>query len=132
MRFFSMNGFRWRVVTVPPFSPMLIDRTNKRRVATTDPETLTVYISSQITGGFRVRVLIHELGHCALYSFGLIEDIHRVVPIEHWIDAEEWICNLFADYGLMIFRAAYSVVGNEAWTYIPRKLNELITERRAG
>lgn len=118
------------MITIPPFSPMLIDRTNKRRVATTDPETQTVFISSAITGGFRVRVLIHELGHCALFSFGLLNDIHRVVPREYWIDAEEWICNLIADYGLTIFRAAYSVVGNAAWTYIPKRLEQMMLERR--
>lgn len=118
------------MVTVPPFSPMLIDRTNKRRVATTNPETQTVFISSAIAGGFRVRVLIHELGHCALFSFDLLSDIHRVVPREYWIDAEEWVCNLIADYGLNIFRAAYSVVGNVAWTYIPRRLEQMMLERR--
>lgn len=49
------------------------------------------------------QVLIHELGHCALFSFDLICDIHQMVSREFWIEAEEWICNFIADYGMMIF-----------------------------
>lgn len=114
---------------VPPNSRELIDRTNKRRVATTDPETGMIYISSYLDNGFRIRVLIHEIGHAALLSFGLLDDIHRVVPREYWIDAEEWVCNLIADYGLDMFRAAYSVVGNTAWMYIPQRLETMMKGR---
>lgn len=127
MATFSMNGYDWRVVSVPPYSPKLIDRTNKRRVATTDMSSRNVYISDRLDGAFRIRVLIHELGHCALYSFGLLYDIHKVVPKEYWIDAEEWCCNLIADYGLFIFRTAYRVLGNDAWVFIPKYLDDIFS-----
>lgn len=105
-----MNGDVWTVRYVPAYYPELIDRTNQRRVATTDPRTKTVYLSNELSGSFLKRVLIHELGHCALFSFGLLDDIHRVVDREHWVDAEEWICNLLADYGERIYQISRSIL----------------------
>lgn len=126
MNTFVMNGDLWRVKAVHPNSPMLVDRTNTLRVATTDIGTMTVYLSNYLDDGFLLRVLIHELGHCALYSFNLIPVIHRFIKPEYWIDAEEWICNFIADYGLMIFRTAFTVLGNSAWRIIPQELERLI------
>lgn len=47
-----------------------------------------------------IRVLIHEICHCVLYSYGLLYDIHKAVKKDYWILAEEWICNFLCDYGL--------------------------------
>lgn len=116
-----MNGYLWRVCFVAPNDPMLVDRSGVLTVATTDPSTLCVYISNTLTGGFLTRVLIHELGHCALFSFNLIEDIHRMVYPEMWVEAEEWVCNFIADYGRTIFEAGYSILDD-----IPRELERLI------
>lgn len=121
-----MNGYLWHVKTVSPEHPALIDRTDTRRVATTDPRTMTVYISSKLEGAFRTTVVIHELGHCALFSYDLLDDIHRVVPREHWIEAEEWVCNFIADYGMAIFHAAYDILGDEAIMSVPYELEHLI------
>ena len=35
-------------------------------------------------------------------SFGLIEELHRLVKPEYWIEAEEWVCNLLADYAEVV------------------------------
>lgn len=126
MKSFVMNGDLWSVKIVHPGNPMLIDRTNRRRVATTSPENMTVYLSGYLDGPFKIRVLIHELGHCALYSFNLLPIIHRVVPPKYWIDAEEWVCNFIADYGLIIFRSAYRILGDNAWMQIPSYIERLI------
>lgn len=99
-------------------SPMLTDRTGKITVATTDPETYTVYLSDKLQGDFLIKVLLHELGHCTMISFGLLDYIHDAVYPEKWIEAEEWICNFLTDYGFTIFRAAYKVVGEDAWKYV--------------
>lgn len=125
MRPFVMNGYLWKVESVDRMDPMLVDRTGKRTVATTDPESLTVYLSDELSGDFLVKVVLHELGHCAMHSFGLIDDIHSMVYPEHWIDAEEWICNFIADYGFRIFSAAYDVVGYDALNYIPKEIEKL-------
>lgn len=105
-----MNGDEWRVLFASPYSPELIDRTGRLRLATTDPRTRTVYLSNSLAGSFLSTVLIHELSHCAMISYGLISDIHGAVNPELWYEAEEWICNFLADYGEEIFATSKSIL----------------------
>lgn len=126
MNQFTMNGYLWQIVFVDPYDPMLVDRTGVLTVATTDPTTLTIYISNELSGEFLTHVLIHELGHCAIFSFDLLIDIHRMVKPKYWIEAEEWVCNFIADYGTQIFNTAYSILGDDAWIFIPYELERLI------
>lgn len=121
-----MNGDLWHVKFVSPYSDKLVDRTKTLRVATTDPNEHCVYLARNLTGDFLNRVLIHELGHVTMISYDLIRDIHRMVYPEYWIEAEEWVCNIIADYGLKIFRAAYEVLGEQAWIYVPYELSRLV------
>lgn len=123
---FYMNGYLWKVIFVDPGSDLLVDRTGNLTVATTDPETYCMYVSTDISGDFLKKVLVHELGHCCMISFGLIDDIHRMVKPKYWIDAEEWVCNFIADYGLKIFSIAYSIVGDDAWIFIPYELEKMV------
>lgn len=120
-----MNGYLWRVCFVDNDDPMLVDRTGELTVATTDPTTLRVYISNDLDGSFLTRVLIHELGHCAMFSFGLLDDIHRMVQPRYWLEAEEWICNFIADYGMKIFSTAYRVLGDRAIEIIPYEIERI-------
>lgn len=106
---------------------MLVDRTGMLTVATTDPSTLTIYISNAIHGSFLTRVVIHELGHCAIYSFNLLDDIHRMVYPDMWIEAEEWVCNFIADYGMSIYEAAYDILGPNAVSVVPLEIERLIS-----
>lgn len=99
-----MNGYEWTISVVNPKSHYLVDRTGSLTVATTDPSTLTIYISSELSGYFREKVLIHEMGHATMFSYYLIDDIHSMVPYEKWVEAEEWMCNFLADYAQNIFR----------------------------
>lgn len=126
MRSFVLGGIHWRVIFVDPNSTMLIDRTGSHTVATTDPVTNTVYLSRELGGEFLTHVLIHELGHCVIVSFHLQEDIRRMVRPEYWIEAEEWVCNFIADYGMMIFESLYHVLGDDALQYLPYELSRLI------
>lgn len=107
---FFVNGYLWRIKRVPYASPMLIEKTGTRTVATTDPITRTVYLLDTLEGSFFTTVLLHELGHVVMFSYGLLDD------------AEEWVCNFIADYGLQIFQIASTVLGEEAWSFIPYEL----------
>lgn len=124
--YFVMNGYRWVVEFVQNNDDRLIDRTGKTTVATTDPESLTVCLSSDLSGDFLMTVFIHELGHCALWSFGLIDMIHDMVKPEYWIDMEEFICNFLADYGLKVFKIGYKTMGYHAWEEIPKEFERYI------
>lgn len=121
-----MNGYLWHVKFVEPWSSELVDRTGERRVATTDPRKLCIFLSDDLSGDFLITVLLHELGHCAMVSFHLLEDIHHFAKRECWVEAEEWICNFIADYGFKIFKAAYSILGYGAWKVVPAELEKIL------
>lgn len=121
-----MGGIVWRIRTVSPKSDYLVDRTGNRTVATTDPVTHCIYLSHELSGSFLFRVVVHEMGHAAMISFGLLDDIWRMVRPSCWIEAEEWICNFIADYGLLIFEEAYGIVGVEALRIVPKEMERLI------
>lgn len=121
-----MNGYLWRVKRVPYMSPMLIERTGTRVVATTDPRTRCVYLLDTLDGHFLSTVLLHELGHVVMFSYSLLDDIHQFVDREYWVEAEEWVCNFIADYGLRIFETASIVLGEDALACIPYELERLV------
>lgn len=58
--YFTMNDLLWQIQFVNPSSYQLIDRTGKLRVATTDFNELTVYLSANLRGDFLMTVFIHE------------------------------------------------------------------------
>lgn len=120
---FNMNGISWEIRFVKPDSPMLVDRTRTLTVGTTDPKTKTIYLSNYLSGEFLMTVLLHELGHAALYSFDFLDEIHQMTYPDSWIDIEEFICNFLADYGRGIFRIGYKFLGNDAWKLIPEEFN---------
>lgn len=123
---FYMNGYQWHVKKVSPYSPELVDRTGNRTVATTDPIKHVVCISDQLNGSFFARVLIHELGHCAMISFDLIDEIHKMVYPEYWIEAEEFMCNFIADYGMLIFQTGYRLFGDKALMFVPFEIERFV------
>lgn len=123
---FRLNGHEWEVRRVDARHPRLVDRTGRRCLATTDPDTMTVYVDAKLAGPMLDRVLIHEIGHCVMWSYGLLDDIHRMVRPECWIEAEEWVCNFVADYGNIIFDSARAVLGRRAMAYVPAAMESLI------
>lgn len=74
----------------------------------------------------RERVLIHELGHCVIFSYDLFDEIHEMVYPEYWVDVEEWVCNFIADYGYTVFSTAKLIMGNDDWKIVPRELEKLV------
>lgn len=121
-----MGGIIWRVVIVPPDSMELVDRTGTLTVATTDPSSHMVFLSENLTGDFLARVVVHELGHCAMISFDLISEIRRMVAPRYWVEMEEFCCNLIADYGYTIYSDAYHILGEEALYIVPKELEKVI------
>lgn len=123
---FEMNGLRWNVIDVSPESEMLIDRNGYRTVATTDPKTRTIYLAGNLEGNFKKRVIAHEMGHAACFSYNLIKDIHKCCYPWKRMEMEEWICNFVADYGEMIFQITYKVIGDDAINHVPMHIERMI------
>lgn len=111
MRPFVLNGDVWRPVRVDPSDERLTDRTGRTRIATTDPSTRCVYVSRLLRGSDLQTVMTHEVGHCAMVSYGLLDGLHRLIPEDTWVDVEEWACNLLANHGREILHAANVAVG---------------------
>jgi hypothetical protein len=112
-----MNGDLWRVQFVSPHDSVLIDRTGQRTLAVSDYSTMTISIANNLYGELLNRVFIHELGHCVMFSYGLLPELHRMVKKQYWVDAEEFVCNMLADYGCFVIGVAKDVLGNQ-FTYV--------------
>lgn len=117
LRQFYMNGDLWRVRFVSPSDNVLIDRTGERTLAVSDYSTRIISIANNLYGELLNRVFIHELGHCVMFSYGLLSELHRMVKKQYWVEAEEWVCNFIADYSQFIIRTARDVLGNR-FTYV--------------
>lgn len=100
MKPFVVNGEAWRVVRVIPSDPSLIDRTGTLRIATTDPETKTISISSAVVPPLLDRVLLHEVAHAVTMSYGLLDSLRSVLPPEWWVLVEEWAVQLVELYSM--------------------------------
>lgn len=123
---FYMNGLHWNVRWTNPTNPILVDRTNALTCAVTDPDTMTIYLSNQLSGSFLNRVFIHELGHCVMYSYGLVNEIHRMCKKRYWVEMEEFCANSLADYGNQVFGLAYAILGNKAIHIVPYEMERLV------
>ena len=123
---FFLNGMLWRIRFVNPNSDILIDRTLSKTVAVTDPDTMTIYLSSKLRGEFLTRVVLHELSHAMMYSYHYLDEIHRYCKKRYWIEMEELIANLIADRAYEIFQRAYDIVGDEAIRFVPYGLERSV------
>ena len=112
-----MNGDLWRVQFVFPHDSVLIDRTGNKTLAVSDYSTMTISIANNLRGELLNRVFIHELGHCVMFSYGLLPELHRMVKKRYWVDAEEFVCNILADYGQFVIGIARDILGNK-FTYV--------------
>lgn len=123
---FYMNGLRWNVRWTNSADPILVDRTGSLTVAVTDPDTMTIYLSNELRGSFLTTVVLHELSHAMMISYGYLEQIHRYCKKRHWVDMEELIANLIAQQAKEIFQRAYDIVGDEAIRFVPYELERLV------
>ena len=123
---FYMNGLRWNVRWTNSADPILVDRTGSLTVAVTDPDTMTIYLSNQLRGDLLTTVVLHELSHAMMISYGYLEQIHRYCKKRHWIEMEELIANLIADRAYEIFQRAYDIVGDDAIRFVPYGLERSV------
>lgn len=123
---FYMNGLRWRVRFTYPTDPVLVDRTGTLTIGVADSATMTIYLSNELRGSFLTTVVLHELSHAMMISYGYLEQIHRYCKKRHWVDMEELIANLIAQQAKEIFQRAYDIVGDEAIRFVPYELERLV------
>lgn len=123
---FILNNYIWKIKVVSANSPYLIDRLGSMTVATTDPDELCIFLSEELSGDFKKRVIAHEMGHAFCFSFGLLQEIWDCCYPDRRIQMEEFICNFVADYGERIFEITYKIMGDEALVRLPQYLERLV------
>lgn len=95
LKSFTVNGIEWTLVPVEPDNTQLLDELGNYRLTITDfpKRKFTILrsgkrksnINEAIGRDYDIRVLIHEICHCVLYSYGLLYDIHKAVKKGYWI-----------------------------------------------
>ena len=86
---FTINNQKWEIKYATPGSRNLRRSDGSLTVGVTDLKDGIIYLSTALSGAFLRKVLIHELTHAAMFSYGIIVDV----------DTEELICDLIASHG---------------------------------
>lgn len=84
-----MNGIKWKVLFAKQDSEYLKTSLGNYTVGMCDRTTQTIYISELLQGKFLRKVLLHEITHSAMFSYG----------IDMSVEQEEMFCDLLATYG---------------------------------
>lgn len=111
MRPFIINGELWGVARVPADSPLLIDRTDTRRLAVTDPTTRMVYLRADLKPPLLDRVLLHEVAHAVTVSWGLLPQVRLDTLRGDVVGVEEWAAQLVENHALEAVQAARTSLG---------------------
>lgn len=90
---FEINGIDWEIEWCEPTDDNLRRSDGSLTVGVTDNRTKCIYLSDQLSGAFLRKVFIHEVCHCAIFSYGIYIDIEQ----------EEFLCDFIATYGDEIF-----------------------------
>lgn len=93
---FMVNGIKWNLSLVEPYSTNLLRSDNTITLGVTDNNDKTVYINNRLSERMFDKVLSHELCHVASFSYGLHIDIQT----------EEIIADFLSTYGREIFDIA--------------------------
>lgn len=86
---YQINNKTWYIRLVRSDSPMLMRSDLSYTVGMCDRTTQTIYISELLQGKFLRKVLIHEVFHSAMCSYG----------IDMSVEQEELFCDLVATCG---------------------------------
>ena len=86
---FTINDQKWEIKYATPCSRNLQRSDGSLTVGVTDLKDGVIYLSTALSGAFLRKVLIHELTHAAMFSYGIFVDL----------DTEELICDLIASHG---------------------------------
>lgn len=98
-------------MTVEPGDARLIDRTGYEKLATTDPSTRTIHLSSALRPPLLDRVVLHEVAHAITITHSLLGRLRDSMPPYSWVPAEEWSASLVENHSIEALDAATSILG---------------------
>lgn len=95
-----INGLSWKVRFVPPTHPMLLTPSLTYALGVCDKPTQTIYINETLSQRKMKKVLIHELTHAFVFSYGEIFSY----------DDEERLADFVSKYAQKIIKKSQSII----------------------
>lgn len=96
---YRINNKKWNIAFVEPYNNILKRSDNSFTVGVCDNNMQTIYIADNLQGGFLRKVLLHEVTHSAIFSYG----------IDMSVEQEEMFCDFLATYGDEIIDAVDNI-----------------------
>ena len=106
-----IGGAVWRVIRVAPGDPLLIDRTGQPKLATTDPTTKTIRISTDVPLDMYDRVYLHEVAHASMVESGVSDQLSRVAAGRKLVFLEELLAWFLESHSIEVIDAASKSLG---------------------
>lgn len=95
-----INGLSWRVRFVSPTHPMLLTPSLTCALGVCDKPTQTIYVNETLSQRKMKKVLIHELTHAFVFSYG-----------ESFLyDDEERLADFVSKYAQKIIKKTESII----------------------
>lgn len=104
---FQVNGVYWKVVFVNPSSDDLKRDDGSITLGVCDNNVKCIYMSSALKNELFVKVLIHELTHAWIFSYGIYLTLEQ----------EEFVCEFVSNYGRNILDMADELISMGAYKY---------------
>lgn len=105
---FEVNGIKWKIKYVNPFSDDLRRSDGSLTVGMTDWEKRSVFLSNRLKGDFFRVVLAHELCHTFCFSYKIYMSIEEEERLAQWV----------AEYGTELIYLLDDLVGRTRKAYI--------------
>lgn len=106
-----IRGHVWRVVRVNPGDPFLIDRTGVRRIATTDPSSRTIRISSDVMPPLFDKVYLHEASHAMMEEVSVTDLLAQVTGYRQQVFIEELLAWFLESHAIEVIDAVSASLG---------------------
>lgn len=98
---FSIGGVRWNIRYVSRTNPLLRRSDGVYTLGVTDLNSRSVFIAKGLGRQLNRKVLIHEVCHAAMFSYGI-----RIS-----LEEEEFVCDFVASHGEEIISVVDSIFG---------------------
>lgn len=94
-----------------PGDPLLTDRTGTHTIATTDPESKLIRISSSVPLAMFDQVLLHEAAHAMMEESGVNDLLQRVPDDRNHVTDEELLAWFLETHAIEVIDAVSSSLG---------------------
>jgi hypothetical protein len=105
------RGHVWRVVRVSPDDSLLVDRTGTHTIATADPTSKVIRISTSVPLSMLDRVLMHEAAHAMMEEAGVNDLLSRLPDERQQVLAEELLAWFLETHAIEVIDAVSSSLG---------------------